>query len=250
MAEHGARLVPCELGSEAAGTWREATMSLRQFMETQMAPSLQACLQQQGSRESSTRTSQQAVLGTGSERGPVADGSDAAQERQAAQGSRQQQGATGSSVAAQPDTGYIAQHPLFNQLPSLLEDFAPPAFSPQPELMNAWIGTADTITPLHFDSYDNLLCQIAGFKYVRLYDRGQSHLLYVVRQQAGLKGRHAQSNISAVNIEHPDIEQHPHFADAEYLEAIMGPGDMLFIPAKHWHYVRSLTPSVSVNMWF
>ena len=250
MAQHGARLVPCELGSEAGGTWREATMSLRQFMVMHMAPSLQACLRQQGRRQSSTGIPQQAVLGKSSERGPVADGSDAAQERHAAQCSSQQHGATGGSAAAHPDTGYIAQHPLFDQLPSLLRDFAPPAFSPQPELINAWIGTADTITPLHFDSYDNLLCQVAGFKYIRLYDRGQSHLLYVVRQRAGLKGRHAQRNISAVNVEHPDTEQHPHFADAEYLEAIMGPGDMLFIPAKHWHYVRSLTPSISVNMWF
>lgn len=27
-------------------------------------------------------------------------------------------------------------------------------------------------------------------------------------------------------------------------------GDMLFIPSKHWHYVRSLSPSFSVNFWF
>ena len=34
----------------------------------------------------------------------------------------------------------------------------------QLERVNAWIGTAGTVTPCHFDSYDNLLGQVAGFK--------------------------------------------------------------------------------------
>ena len=37
---------------------------------------------------------------------------------------------------------------------------------------------------------------------------------------------------------------------AEYVEGVLGPGDMLFIPKSVWHYVRSLTTSVSVNFWF
>ena len=59
------------------------------------------------------------------------------------------------------EVAYIAQHPLFDQLPSLKEDFE------QPELMggeavqmNAWVGTQGTVTPLHFDSYDNFLAQV------------------------------------------------------------------------------------------
>jgi hypothetical protein len=67
------------------------------------------------------------------------------------------------NVSRQPDAevAYIAQHPLFDQLPSLMSDFE------QPELMggeamqmNAWIGTEGTVTPLHFDSYDNFLAQV------------------------------------------------------------------------------------------
>ncbi|DBA90193.1 TPA: Lysine-specific demethylase 8, variant 3 [Trebouxia sp. C0004] len=67
------------------------------------------------------------------------------------------------SVSQQPDAevAYIAQHPLFDQLPSLMSGVE------QPELMggeamqmNAWIGTQGTVTPLHFDSYDNFLAQV------------------------------------------------------------------------------------------
>ncbi len=60
----------------------------------------------------------------------------------------------------------------------------------------------------------------------------------------------AQKNISAVNVEHPDLKKHPSFAEAKQLECILGPGDMLFIPAKFWHYVRSLSPAISVNFWY
>lgn len=160
------------------------------------------------------------------------------------------------SVGRQPDAevAYIAQHPLFDQLPSLMSDFK------QPELMggevmqmNAWIGTEGTVTPLHFDSYDNFLAQVAGFKFLRLYSRQQTPLLYVERGQAtesAINATRAQKNISAVNVEHPDLKKHPSFAEAKHLECILGPGDMLFIPAKFWHYVRSLSPAISVNFWY
>ncbi len=76
--------------------------------------------------------------------------------------------------------GYLAQHALIEQLPALQEDFAPPQYCALGELsnINTWLGTSGTVTSLHFDSYDNLLTQVAGYKYVRLYDPSQTPFLY------------------------------------------------------------------------
>jgi ribosomal protein L16 Arg81 hydroxylase len=45
-------------------------------------------------------------------------------------------------------------------------------------------------------------------------------------------------------------EQFPHFKSAPYMEAILAPGECLYLPVGWWHYIRSLTPSFSVSFWF
>jgi ribosomal protein L16 Arg81 hydroxylase len=84
------------------------------------------------------------------------------------------------------------------------------------------------VTSLHYDSYDNLLSQVCGFKYVRLYAPSETQKLYV--HAGGSSGTSAQGNISAVKVEEPDLAAYPLFAEAVYEEAILGPGDVLFIP--------------------
>lgn len=147
---------------------------------------------------------------------------------------------------------YVAQHQLFDQLPNLLRDVGRlPTTSDIncPNLRrNVWIGTGGTRTPLHFDSSDNFFVQIAGSKYIRLYGTDQTDKLYVIIH-AG-EGYAKQQNMSAVNCEREDFLKHPKAADAKYMEAILLPGDLIFIPQGVWHYVRALTTSISVNFWF
>lgn len=42
----------------------------------------------------------------------------------------------------------------------------------------------------------------------------------------------------------------PLFADAPFVDCILGEGDCLYIPVGWWHYVRSLSVSFSVSFWF
>ncbi len=65
---------------------------------------------------------------------------------------------------------YLAQHTLFEQLPDLRRDFREPeCIRGKVARTNAWVGSAGTVTPLHFDSYDGALRRaLAVVRCVRL----------------------------------------------------------------------------------
>ena len=173
-------------------------------------------------------------------------------------------------------TGYLAQHDLFSQIPSLRNDISIPDYcytSPPPPplgtplankeipqleepLLNAWFGPAGTISPLHTDPYHNILCQVVGKKYVRLYRPQESEKLY---PRGVEEGGIDMGNTSQVDVE--AMEQHmeqevgadsdfPLFRKAPFVETILSEGECLYIPAGWWHYVRSLTVSFSVSFWW
>ena len=101
---------------------------------------------------------------------------------------------------------YLAQHDLFTQMPALRADIAIPEYcylssiptpstspdasptidshksSPSPPLrqihLNAWLGPAGTISPLHTDPHHNILAQVVGRKYVRLYAPSDTEKVY------------------------------------------------------------------------
>ena len=145
---------------------------------------------------------------------------------------------------------YLAQHPLLSQIPALGEDVEgnPCLCGIQgPTKVNVWCGTGGTRTPLHFDSFDNLLVQIVGAKYVRIYPSEETDKLYVIKSNAGVS---SQGNMSEVNCELEDWSRHPEATSAKFQEVLLFPGDCLFIPARSWHYVRSLSTSISINYWW
>jgi len=44
-------------------------------------------------------------------------------------------------------------------------------------VIQGWFGPVGTVSPLHYDGYHNLLAQVVGYKYVRLYDPRYSQTL-------------------------------------------------------------------------
>ena len=85
------------------------------------------------------------------------------------------------------------------------------------------------------------------YKYFRLYGLEQTPRLHATT----LRSRNTNSfGTSPIRVEAPLPPEHAAAAEADYVEGVLAPGEMLFIPKSVWHYVRSLTTSVSVNFWF
>uniref|UniRef100_A0A3Q0R586 Lysine-specific demethylase 8 n=1 Tax=Amphilophus citrinellus TaxID=61819 RepID=A0A3Q0R586_AMPCI len=146
-------------------------------------------------------------------------------------------------------SGYLAQHQLFDQIPELKDDIRLPDYCCLGEgdeediTVNAWFGPGGTVSPLHQDPQQNFLAQVVGSKYIRLYSPEDTGKLYPHQSQL-------LHNTSQVEVENPDAERFPEFAKAPYLECVLQPGDVLFIPVRHWHYIRSLELSFSVSFWW
>lgn len=172
----------------------------------------------------------------------------------------------------QQHKGYLAQHPLLTHIPSLRRDVSIPDLcyagddDAEPQL-NAWFGPAGTITPLHTDPHENLLVQVVGRKYVRLYPA--STPAGVVRPRGRGEDGVDMGNTSCWDVgvvegwdapgpgEGEDEEgeggeegEEEEFKRAEFFDCILGPGDTLYIPKGWWHYVRGLSVSFSVSFWF
>jgi ribosomal protein L16 Arg81 hydroxylase len=74
----------------------------------------------------------------------------------------------------------------------------------------------------------------------------ESQNLYVGSKSSfGLQG-----NMSDLDCEQEDWQKHPKSKSARFQEVMLLPGDLLYIPARTWHYVRSLSTSISVNYWY
>ena len=136
---------------------------------------------------------------------------------------------------------------------------------------NLWIGGTPTTSPLHYDDYENLLCQVRGHKELVLFPPQQlPYLYYTGRPKGNLHYEYPgifrrdpssidkQGNVvfgSGVNVDDPDKKRHPlYFKHTTPYRVLLNPGACLYLPAYWHHEVQSLPDNdglnVAVNFWF
>jgi hypothetical protein len=102
--------------------------------------------------------------------------------------------------------------------------------------LKLWMGPGGTVTPLHHDNHSILFGQVYGRKRIKLIPPFERAHLYV-----------RERYYSAVDAENPDLERFPAFPIGSVAEVIVEPGDLLFLPAGWWHWVKALEPAISAT---
>ena len=128
-----------------------------------------------------------------------------------------------SSGGGAAGRGYLAQHALFEQVPALRADIVTPDYCSlgggELQAVNAWLGPAGTVTPLHHDPHHNVLAQVVGAKYVRLYAPSNGAALYAI------PSGHC-TNSSRVDVAAPDHDAFPLFAAAHFVDVELQAGEV------------------------
>eukprot|EP00471_Norrisiella_sphaerica_P002218 CAMPEP_0184492322 /NCGR_PEP_ID=MMETSP0113_2-20130426/22865_1 /TAXON_ID=91329 /ORGANISM="Norrisiella sphaerica, Strain BC52" /LENGTH=1031 /DNA_ID=CAMNT_0026877047 /DNA_START=297 /DNA_END=3392 /DNA_ORIENTATION=+ len=120
-----------------------------------------------------------------------------------------------------------------------------------------WIGSEGAATKLHYDAFGyNLVAQIHGRKLWRLASACREHTarLHPTRipfeessiysdSSSHLCGRQTSQTCSKEDLKGAEKEK------GAFVETVLKPGDLLYMPRHCWHEVRALSPSVSVNQW-
>ncbi|MFT7287466.1 MAG: hypothetical protein ACI87W_001580, partial [Halieaceae bacterium] len=111
-----------------------------------------------------------------------------------------------------------------------------------------WIGNRTRVAP-HYDSMENLACVVAGRRRFTVFPPEQIANLYV----GPLDLTPAGQAISLVDLNNPDFERFPRFAEAlaSARTVELDPGDAIYIPSIWWHAVEGLDNfNILVNHWW
>ncbi|KAL8693394.1 MAG: hypothetical protein Q9218_001786 [Villophora microphyllina] len=149
---------------------------------------------------------------------------------------------------------YVAQTPVAKLPEPLRDDIPTPGLVARAGKgdiydVNIWLGVAPTYTPLHRDPNPNLYLQLAGRKCMRLLepDAGLSvySALQTITESAAsgkFRGEEMMKGVERSLLEKKiwADEAAGDNTEAVGFEAVLGPGDSLFIPPGWWHSVKSV----------
>lgn len=147
-------------------------------------------------------------------------------------------------------------------------------FGNDPDAVNFWMGADESVTSFHRDHYENLYAVAAGQKVFTLLPPCDSYRLHMQEyppakyvREAGKLALVLQEGSDSVRwspvdpVPPPGKEveamlQHPLFFNPGLpapLQATLGKGDMLYLPAMWFHHVRQIADGegrvIAVNWW-
>jgi len=106
-----------------------------------------------------------------------------------------------------------------------------------------WLSSDDVRPPIHYDQDHNFFIHVAGSKRFVLYPPWEWRNLYPFPRI------HPRWHKSQVSYDSPDLINLPNYKNAEAYEALLSPGDILYVPPYWWHHVESKTSSISMASW-
>lgn len=168
---------------------------------------------------------------------------------------------------------YLATHQYLGEAVTSMAPLPLPAAESKLELVltNLWISKGGTVAVLHYDDFENLLCQVKGTKELLLFPPDDINRLYYIARKKGqleyeYPGTFSRKVLadsppvvfsSSVNLAAPDFSRHPLFKGLRPIRVVLQPGDTLFMPAFWHHEVRSEGDSssfppanIAINFWF
>jgi hypothetical protein len=144
---------------------------------------------------------------------------------------------------------YAGGIPIWTHLPGLVPGIPVTMLDmTRATVISLWLGNRTHTAP-HWDLSQNLACVVAGRRRFTLFPTEQLKNLYVGPLDFTLAGQPT----SLVDIDEPDLDLHPRFAEA--LDAAqqtdLEPGDVVYIPSLWWHAVASLDElGALINFWW
>lgn len=99
-----------------------------------------------------------------------------------------------------------------------------------------WFGPQGTKTPFHHDLTNNFMAQVRGRKLIKIVPAVEIGQIY-----------NELDCYSAVDGSYIDYQRFPKMRDAQTLDMVLNPGEILFLPVGCWHYVEGLDVTITVS---
>ena len=143
---------------------------------------------------------------------------------------------------------YMRFSPLLEKFPELLDDFDHGFFKRMSG--NKWgltyqlfMGGSGSFTPLHNAMSGFFFVNVCG---VKRWELISNHYLAVMNPSAdGFGYNHSKAQVDLSN-----LEQFPGFDCIDRMQAVMQPGDILYLPSWMWHSVKNDSPTIGIRCGF